>query len=369
MNYTTLVLNEIANVLKFAGSFVGPDGAPLVIAGNALAVVIGVDSFLFRPSNPSSGGATFDHAFADVQKQIAIIQQNAQDLLAAQQHRVLSDANLLATVGTLVDSQLWTLDTAGALSVSRQQFTLWALQTFLPQVWDRWSSPLYGGQQSLHDGLSRCHRVLGGGTWLRTTDARRHLHRGPAEAGAVRDPGLNKVCEWTRSPSTTMTNLLFNPHLGRVHVSARHDEGVGVRPVLAGSGFRQLGRERDPRQQERLELRHAVREPGARVEGAVTSGDASNIGTPRPGSLEALGRDPAGRPPSTCAPRSSPSTGCCRRSMGRASWSTITPAPTSRPWSCVASTRARATQAEFTTPRGRLPQVNVRLKVDGRRSA
>src|SRR5262245_37956408 len=75
---------------------------------------MGVVPTLLSTSNSSSSGATFDHAFADVQKQIAIIQPQTQDMLTAQQHRVLSHPNLLTTVGAPVNSQLWPLDTAGA---------------------------------------------------------------------------------------------------------------------------------------------------------------------------------------------------------------------------------------------------------------
>ena len=363
-NYTNLVLNEIANVLKFAGSFVGPEGAPLVIAGNALAVAIGVDSFLFPPSNPSSGGATFDHAFADVLKQIAIIQQNTQDLLAAQQHRVLSDANLLATVGTLVASQLWTLDTAGALSVSRQQFTLWALQTFLPQVWDRWS--ISGCTVDDNPFTTDCLGVTvccGGGTWLRTTDAGVTFTAVLPKQEPCSIQGLNKVCNWDQAPSTTMTNLLFNgisdactyqPGTSKAWVYGQCSLGLGF-------GNWDVNGILDNRNGWNFATRSGNPVPGS--EGAVRSGDASNIGTPAQGRLKLSAEIPLSAPLDL---RTAVLTldVLLQEIDGAGELVNDQIGADLSPLVLRAPRGSRATQAEFTTPRGRVPQVNVRLRVE-----
>jgi hypothetical protein len=44
----------------------------------------------------------------------------------------------MSTVGNLVASQIWQIDAGSALSASRQQFTRWVYQGFLPAVWDLW---------------------------------------------------------------------------------------------------------------------------------------------------------------------------------------------------------------------------------------
>ena len=287
VNYTTLVFNEIANVLKFAGSFAGPEGAPLVVAGNALAAVMGVVPTLFPPSNPSSGGATFDHAFADVQKQIAIIQQQTQDQLAAQQHRVLSDPNLLSTVGALVSSQLWTLDTAGALSISRQQFTLWALQAFLPEVWDRWA--ITGCTVDTNPFTTDCNGVNsvdGGFTWYRTTDAGVTFTAVLPKQEPCAIKGLNKVCEWDQVPSSTMTNLLFNP----VSDTCTYQPGTTKAWVYGlcslGLGFDNwdVNGFLDNRNGWNFLTRSGNPVPGP--EGSVNGAEASAVGTPRQGRLK-----------------------------------------------------------------------------------
>ena len=364
VDYTTLVLNQIANVLKFAGSFVGPDGAPLVVAGNALAVVIGVDSFLFNPTNPSSGGATFDHAFADVQKQVAIIQQDAQDLLAAQQHRVLSDANLLTAVGTLVNSQLWTLDTAGALSVSRQQFALWALQSFLPQVWDRWV--ITRCTVDTNPFTTDCNGVdgLGGGLWLRTTDAGVSFTAVLPKQEPCAIQGVNKVCEWTHVPSDTMTTLLFNP----ISASCTYQPGTTNSWVYGrcslGLGFANWDVNGILDNKNGWSFATRVGSPVPGPEGSITSGEASAVGTPRQGRLKLSAEIPVLDPLDL---RTAVLTldGLLEEINGAGELVNDHTGNDLSPLVLVASRGARATEGEFTTPRGQLPQVTVRLKVDG----
>ena len=365
VNYTTLVFNEIANVLKFAGSFAGPEGAPLVVAGNALAVVMGVEPTLFPPSNPSSGGATFDHAFADVQRQIAIIQQQTQDLLSAQRHQVLSDANLLTTVGTLVNSQLWALDTAGALSVSRQQFALWALQAFLPEVWDRWV--ITGCKADTRPFTTDCVGVTvccGGGTWLRTNDGGVSFTAVLPKQEPCSILAENKVCEWDQAPSTTMTNLLFNsisdtctyqPGTTNAWVYGLCSLGLGlegwdVNGILDNkNGWNFLTRAGNP-------------VPGP--EGSVNGAEASAVGTPRQGRLKLSAEIPLLDPLDL---RTAVLTleALLQEVNGAGELVNDQTGTDLSPLVLLPPPGARETEAEFTTPRGRLPQVKVRLKVEG----
>ncbi|MDQ3874112.1 MAG: hypothetical protein M3322_00980 [Actinomycetota bacterium] len=81
----------------------------------------------------------FDHKFAEMETHIATIRQETQDAITAQRHYVLGDYGLLQTVGHLVASQIWRLDTQAALSAGRQGFTHWAYRGLLPVLWDRWA--------------------------------------------------------------------------------------------------------------------------------------------------------------------------------------------------------------------------------------
>jgi hypothetical protein len=362
-NYTTLVVNEIANVLKFAGSLAGPEGAPLVIAGNALAVVMGVEPNLFPPSNPNSGGDTFDHAFADVQFQIANIQQNSQTLLAAQQHQVLSDANLMTTVGTLVNSQLWTLDTTGALSVSRQQFTLWALQSFLPAVWDRWEI-----SNCRNPGSPPCNGVIGllvGGIWVRTTDA------GVTFTAVLpkQEPcgGIPEFCEWTAAPSDTMTDMIIRPisaactyQPGTTNAWVYGQCSLGLLPGPGPFGWDASGI-LDNRNGWNFSTRTGSPVPGP--EGSFKSGEASSVGTPRQGRLK-LSTQIRLRDPLDLRTAVVTLDSLLGENKGAGELVNDQTGADLSPLVLVAPRGARATNAEFTTPPGQLPQVKVRLKVD-----
>ncbi|MBA2570883.1 MAG: VCBS repeat-containing protein [Chloroflexi bacterium] len=105
------------------------------VTAAALGVAVAATPKIANESGPSE----LDRTIAEAQKSIAETQQQTQDAIEAHRRHVLGDYPLLATVGHLVSAQVWTLDRAGALSASRQQFTTWVYQQFLPVLWDRWS--------------------------------------------------------------------------------------------------------------------------------------------------------------------------------------------------------------------------------------
>ena len=110
---------------------------------NITASAIGVVQAA-TPTLSGSQPSQFDQTYAQIQGEIATIQQQAQDALAFHQRYVLGDFGLLSTVGHLVGSQSWTLDTVGAVSASRQGFAVWVYQSFLPALWDRWAVSAMG---------------------------------------------------------------------------------------------------------------------------------------------------------------------------------------------------------------------------------
>lgn len=98
----------------------------------AAAINVGLSALpFFRGSSTSKYSATY----AEIQGQIAILQQSLQASNLSQKHFVLSDYALLSTVGQLVASQAWTIDEAGYLSASRRGFTEWVYQSFLVNLW------------------------------------------------------------------------------------------------------------------------------------------------------------------------------------------------------------------------------------------
>ncbi len=79
-----------------------------------------------------------DQTFADVTRGLATAQQQIEDTITAQRRFVLGDYGLLADVGRLVSSRVWTLDKQLALSAGRQGFTLAIYNAFLPTLWQWW---------------------------------------------------------------------------------------------------------------------------------------------------------------------------------------------------------------------------------------
>jgi hypothetical protein len=142
-------LGLFGSVLSLLGSLVPIPELSTVL--NITAGAIGVAQAA-TPTLSGSQPSQFDQTYAQIQGEIATIQQQTQDALAFHQSYVLGDFGLLSTVGHLVGSQIWTLDPAGALSASRQGFALWVYQSFLPALWDRWAvSAMSTGQDERED--------------------------------------------------------------------------------------------------------------------------------------------------------------------------------------------------------------------------
>jgi hypothetical protein len=127
------VLSFLATLFQVIPDFEAV-GTVLDITAGALGIAQAATPTL-NGSQPSQ----FDQTYAQIQQQIATIQQQTQDALTFHQSYVLGDYGLLSTVGHLVGSQIWTLDPEGALSLHRQAFTAWVYQAFLPALWDRWT--------------------------------------------------------------------------------------------------------------------------------------------------------------------------------------------------------------------------------------
>lgn len=92
----------------------------------------------FTPVLSGEQPTELDQNFAEVQRHVAVLQQETRDAITAQRRYVLGDYGLLSTVGRLIDSRVWQLDTQAALSGGRQGFTQSMYQAFLPRLWDRW---------------------------------------------------------------------------------------------------------------------------------------------------------------------------------------------------------------------------------------
>lgn len=91
------------------------------------------------PDLGPDGPGEFDQTYSDIANQVGTIQQQMQNALDAHRGYVLGDYGLLQDVGRLLTSQIWALKPQAALSASRQAFTLWIYEAFLPVLWDRWT--------------------------------------------------------------------------------------------------------------------------------------------------------------------------------------------------------------------------------------
>jgi hypothetical protein len=130
-------LSLFSSISSLAGNVVGIGvpalGNAIQVAAHAVNVEVSALAFFSEPPN-----TVFQHTYAEIQGQIASLQQSGQTNNLAQKHYVLSDYALLSSIGQLTASQVWTVDEAGYLSANRLAFTTWVYQVFLPLLWARY---------------------------------------------------------------------------------------------------------------------------------------------------------------------------------------------------------------------------------------
>jgi hypothetical protein len=128
-------LSLFSSIASLASQAVGvPElGYGIGVAADAVNVELSALAFFAQPPSTS-----FQHTYADIQGQIASLQQSGQANNLAQKHHVLSDYAMLSSVGQLTASQVWTVDEAGYSSANRLAFTTWVYQVFLPLLWSRY---------------------------------------------------------------------------------------------------------------------------------------------------------------------------------------------------------------------------------------
>jgi hypothetical protein len=252
--------------------------------------------------------------------------------------------------------------------VSRQQFALWALQSFLPAVWDRWEISECKPGVSVGALEVDCNPpAVPPGTWLNTPDAGITFtailpKQNPCQhSGGGVQPKF--VCQWDKLPTDTLTDLLFNPISDDCTyqpgtpdswVYGRCSLGLGfsnwdVNGLLGNrNGWNFLTRSGNPL-------------PGP--EGSVESGEASTVGTARQGRLKLSARIPLLDPLDL---RTAVLTldALLQEIDGAGELVNDHVGTDLTPLVLHAPPGARATKAEFTTPRGQLPQARVRLNVD-----
>ena len=85
-------------------------GNAIQVAADAVNVEVSALAFFSEPPK-----TVFQHTYAQIQGQIASLQQSGQTNNLAQKHYVLSDYALLSSIGQLTASQVWTVDEAGYL--------------------------------------------------------------------------------------------------------------------------------------------------------------------------------------------------------------------------------------------------------------
>ncbi len=129
-------LSLFSSIAYLASDVIGvPElGYAIQVSADAVNVELSALDFFSEPPN-----TVFQHTYAEIQGQIASLQQSGQTNNLAQKHYVLSDYALLSSIGQLTASQVWAVDEAGYLSANRLAFTTWVYQVFLPELWARYA--------------------------------------------------------------------------------------------------------------------------------------------------------------------------------------------------------------------------------------
>ncbi len=129
-DYLSLFSSISSLVSVVVGTGVPALGNAIAISSDAVNVETSALAFFSEPPK-----TVFQHNYAQIQGQIASLQQSGQTNNLAQKHYVLSDYAMLSSIGQLTASQVWTVDEAGYLSANRLAFTTWVYQVFLPLLW------------------------------------------------------------------------------------------------------------------------------------------------------------------------------------------------------------------------------------------
>ncbi len=107
--------------------------------GEVFGVTGGALGIADSASIEASGPPAFDTTAANLGDYLNTMQTKALIATGSHQKYVLGDGGLMATVGRLSESNVWTLNTDAAQSAGRQGFTKWVYQEYLPVLWDRWN--------------------------------------------------------------------------------------------------------------------------------------------------------------------------------------------------------------------------------------
>jgi hypothetical protein len=129
MNWLALFDGILFVIGDLAGEEFGP---AITTAADSINLLLSGSSFFQEPQKTTS----LAQKYAEILSTVANMNSTTQSKAPAQKHHVLGDYSLLGTVGQLVGSNVWTLDQAGYLSVSRYAFTNWVMQSLLPTVWN-----------------------------------------------------------------------------------------------------------------------------------------------------------------------------------------------------------------------------------------
>jgi hypothetical protein len=125
------VFSGILHIIgAIAGTFSGPAGAALAVAGDVMAML---------PSASPTLGSTFNTAYAGLQTQFANSVAEIDKALASQSQQVRQDYGLLTLLSQLRSRGTWALDTIGLTSAANEGFALWIYQTLLPTLYVRYA--------------------------------------------------------------------------------------------------------------------------------------------------------------------------------------------------------------------------------------
>ena len=202
------------NLLKFlstsfgimgsiSGFFDPAAGAPLSVAAYVLSAI---------PSgSPTAATSTFETTYAGLQDQFAQMITEMDKAMLVQSQQVREDGGLLGLVAELRSRGTWALDTSGVESAGSQGFALWAYQSLLTAISDRYRvTRCYDNSDGDHGQCSGppgpVRGIIGGG--------RAFIYAGHAYNKAAGDPCYYDVD--SLNPHVCVYYALADPILDRI---------------------------------------------------------------------------------------------------------------------------------------------------------
>ena len=188
----------IAGALASTGSSAAA-AAPLSVASSLVSAL---------PSSSPTAVSSFSATYAGLQDNFTQMANEIDNGMLVQSQQIREDAGLLGLVSQLRSGGTWALDANGIESAATQGFAIWAYETLMPTLYDRYQVTncydYFDGSQSLCEGVPAGPGVVGGGVNFTTIGPRyvRPPAGPPCTGGDPTDDPFD--CKYVTPPSDLM---------------------------------------------------------------------------------------------------------------------------------------------------------------------